>query len=383
MTALCRFFEPNDGSADVRAHYIFFHRLARTTRGSAFVVSSTFFTLTNRTYYRRFKNHDAAPSVVSAKIIRNKHTGYSEGYGFVEFSDRATAERALRSTNGAPMPGTNGRGFRLNWASFGVGAASRNGRATSFERHQQSVGTERTDRTNASERRSLRDGPNPNADETLPPTSEEASRASRASDASRDETGGLERVRPSHQTRSFRTNRTNPDKKKTFTESTARSLAICLPGERFALRRRSSRVASVRARASSPTRARGETKGSGSCGSRTSASATPRSWRCTARRRVPPDAALAAAGCLGDVVSGSASPAASRLDAERRVPERSGETDTDVVFQTEEERVRAASTRVLSSFDALSPGAAQAARQRRVRGRPRCQRARVGPVSCL
>ena len=103
--------------------------------------------------------------MVSAKIIRNKHTGYSEGYGFVEFSDRATAERALRSTNGAPMPGANGRGFRLNWASFGVGAASRNGRAT-FERHQHSVGTH--DRTNASERRAS-DRPNPNADETLPP----------------------------------------------------------------------------------------------------------------------------------------------------------------------------------------------------------------------
>ena len=61
--------------------------------------------------------------MVSAKIIRNKHTGYSEGYGFVEFRDRASAERALRSMNGVPMPGARGRGFRLNWASFGVGAA--------------------------------------------------------------------------------------------------------------------------------------------------------------------------------------------------------------------------------------------------------------------
>jgi RNA recognition motif-containing protein len=62
--------------------------------------------------------------VVSAKIIRNKHTGYSEGYGFVEFRDRVSAETALRSMNGVPMPGARGRGFRLNWASFGVGSQS-------------------------------------------------------------------------------------------------------------------------------------------------------------------------------------------------------------------------------------------------------------------
>ena len=62
--------------------------------------------------------------MVSAKIIRNKHTGYSEGYGFVEFRDRVSAERALRSMNGVPMPGARGRGFRLNWASFGVGSQS-------------------------------------------------------------------------------------------------------------------------------------------------------------------------------------------------------------------------------------------------------------------
>ena len=59
--------------------------------------------------------------MTSVKIIRNKQTGFSEGYGFVEFTDRARAEHALRSQNGTPMPNAH-QNFRLNWASFGVGA---------------------------------------------------------------------------------------------------------------------------------------------------------------------------------------------------------------------------------------------------------------------
>ena len=55
------------------------------------------------------------------KIIRNKQTGYSEGYGFVEMCDRATAEHALRALNGTQMPNAQ-QNYRLNWASFGVGA---------------------------------------------------------------------------------------------------------------------------------------------------------------------------------------------------------------------------------------------------------------------
>ncbi|PKA63724.1 Polyadenylate-binding protein RBP45B [Apostasia shenzhenica] len=56
--------------------------------------------------------------VVSVKLIRNKQTGQLEGYGFVEFATRATAERVLQTYNGTPMP--NGEQvFRLNWASAG------------------------------------------------------------------------------------------------------------------------------------------------------------------------------------------------------------------------------------------------------------------------
>ena len=64
--------------------------------------------------------------MTNVKIIRNKATGYSEGYGFAEFVDRATAERALRALNGTPMPSAH-QNFRLNWATFGVGARSNDG----------------------------------------------------------------------------------------------------------------------------------------------------------------------------------------------------------------------------------------------------------------
>ncbi|XP_024992739.1 polyadenylate-binding protein RBP45-like isoform X2 [Cynara cardunculus var. scolymus] len=38
--------------------------------------------------------------VVSAKVIRNKQSGQSEGYGFIEFANRAAAERHLQAYNG-------------------------------------------------------------------------------------------------------------------------------------------------------------------------------------------------------------------------------------------------------------------------------------------
>ncbi|OMO63173.1 hypothetical protein COLO4_32684 [Corchorus olitorius] len=57
--------------------------------------------------------------VSSVKIIRNKQTGQSEGYGFVEFYSRAAAEKVLQSYNGSIMPNTE-QPFRLNWATFSV-----------------------------------------------------------------------------------------------------------------------------------------------------------------------------------------------------------------------------------------------------------------------
>nr|XP_043609578.1 polyadenylate-binding protein RBP45 [Erigeron canadensis] len=58
--------------------------------------------------------------VISAKVIRNKQTGQSESYGFIEFNSRAAAERHLQTYNGTLMPNVE-QNFRLNWASFGVG----------------------------------------------------------------------------------------------------------------------------------------------------------------------------------------------------------------------------------------------------------------------
>ncbi|KAK7362663.1 hypothetical protein VNO77_04782 [Canavalia gladiata] len=58
--------------------------------------------------------------VLSAKVIRNKQTGQSEGYGFVEFYSRATAEKVLQNYNGTMMPNTD-QAFRLNWATFSAG----------------------------------------------------------------------------------------------------------------------------------------------------------------------------------------------------------------------------------------------------------------------
>ncbi|XP_008813036.2 polyadenylate-binding protein RBP47-like isoform X1 [Phoenix dactylifera] len=58
--------------------------------------------------------------VVSIKVIRNKQTGQSEGYGFVEFYTRAAAEKVLQNFVGHIMPNTD-QPFRLNWASFSMG----------------------------------------------------------------------------------------------------------------------------------------------------------------------------------------------------------------------------------------------------------------------
>lgn len=58
--------------------------------------------------------------VASVKVIRNKQTNASEGYGFIEFYTRAAAERILQTFNGTIMP-NGGQNYRLNWATFSSG----------------------------------------------------------------------------------------------------------------------------------------------------------------------------------------------------------------------------------------------------------------------
>lgn len=54
------------------------------------------------------------------KVIRNKFTTQSEGYGFIEFRSHAAAETILQTYNGTLMPNTD-QNFRLNWATLGAG----------------------------------------------------------------------------------------------------------------------------------------------------------------------------------------------------------------------------------------------------------------------
>jgi RNA recognition motif-containing protein len=45
--------------------------------------------------------------VVSVKIIIDKRTGKSKGYGFVEMDSEASAEEALKNMNGKELAGRN------------------------------------------------------------------------------------------------------------------------------------------------------------------------------------------------------------------------------------------------------------------------------------
>lgn len=58
--------------------------------------------------------------LLSMKIIRNRQTGHSEGYGFLEFATHAIAERILQTYNGQMMPNID-QAYKLNWASPGAG----------------------------------------------------------------------------------------------------------------------------------------------------------------------------------------------------------------------------------------------------------------------
>ncbi|XP_006657388.3 RNA-binding protein L-like [Oryza brachyantha] len=57
-----------------------------------------------------------SPELMSVVIKRNKQTGQSDGYGFLNFADHASAHQILHSYNGQEMPNSD-RDFRLNWVT--------------------------------------------------------------------------------------------------------------------------------------------------------------------------------------------------------------------------------------------------------------------------
>lgn len=56
------------------------------------------------------------PSLYDCRIMMDRATGVSRGYGFVSFQDRADAERLLKETRRI-----QGKAVRLNWAFDGYG----------------------------------------------------------------------------------------------------------------------------------------------------------------------------------------------------------------------------------------------------------------------
>lgn len=67
-----------------------------------------------------FSIFSAYGELENLKIIRNKLTGASEGYGFLDFKSHSAASHTLFSLNGSRIPGTDVV-YKLNWAAYGLG----------------------------------------------------------------------------------------------------------------------------------------------------------------------------------------------------------------------------------------------------------------------
>ncbi|KAG0249928.1 hypothetical protein BG011_008800 [Mortierella polycephala] len=73
----------------------------------------------------------SAGEQVSVKMIRDKYTGASAGYCFIEMSSPAAAAKAINTLNGILIPGTN-KVFKLNWASGGGMSSNGSGAGQEF-----------------------------------------------------------------------------------------------------------------------------------------------------------------------------------------------------------------------------------------------------------
>jgi RNA recognition motif-containing protein len=65
-------------------------------------VSSLSFTITDEDLNKLFAEHGR---VSSAKVVMDKYTNRSKGFGFVEMPDQAEAEKAIRELNGYHFEG--------------------------------------------------------------------------------------------------------------------------------------------------------------------------------------------------------------------------------------------------------------------------------------
>ncbi|XP_048057934.1 tRNA selenocysteine 1-associated protein 1 isoform X3 [Megalobrama amblycephala] len=73
-------------------------------------------------------------TVMRVRLIRDKITGETAGYGFVELIDETSVERCLRKVNGKPLPGaTPPKRFKLSRTTYGKHGESRCCGFVSFE----------------------------------------------------------------------------------------------------------------------------------------------------------------------------------------------------------------------------------------------------------
>ncbi|VDK45017.1 unnamed protein product [Anisakis simplex] len=55
-----------------------------------------------------------AGTVLNVRLVYDRETGRSKGFGFCDFMDEASAQGAINTLNGADF---NGRTLRVNWAN--------------------------------------------------------------------------------------------------------------------------------------------------------------------------------------------------------------------------------------------------------------------------
>jgi RNA recognition motif-containing protein len=72
--------------------------------GAKLYVGNLPYSVTEERLHQHFAQHG---SVISARIVTDKFTGRSKGFGFVEMSSDAEAERAIDALNGNDFEGRN------------------------------------------------------------------------------------------------------------------------------------------------------------------------------------------------------------------------------------------------------------------------------------